>query len=180
MYKIGIIGHSPEHFSDPKPEDVCRSIGNIIELLRFQYGENVIFNTVGETGIGLWTAEECLKKETRCKYHIFMPCYLQVTSDGWLENQAELLEKCYNNAYSITVCSNIKSTNKEEELESYRRLIDDSNFVICFWVGKKQGKTFEAIKYALSTNKMVLNGLDKLCLLTNEDIRPAKHIRKKI
>ena len=178
MYKIGIIGHSPEHFSNPEPEDVRGIIGRTIEVLYFQYGEGVIFNIAGEIGVGLWAAEECLNQNARYKYHMFIPYPLETMSQDWYKYQVELLNECYNKAYSITVCGQMKGN--IEKHETYKRLIDDSNFIICFWIGKRQGKTFEAIKYALSVNKMVLNGLDQLRLITNKDIMKFKNSRKKI
>jgi hypothetical protein len=39
-------------------------------------------------------------------------------------------------------------------------MIDDCSFLVTFWNGRKQGKTFEAIKHAFKNNKMVYNAYD--------------------
>ena len=46
-----------------------------------------------------------------------------------------------------------------------------SDFVIAFWNGKKQGVTYENIKYALKKSKITLNGFEDLKLITNEDLQ---------
>lgn len=180
MYKIGIIGHSPEHFSVPSAEEVQKTISGTIDLLASQYGtEPVMFNVSGDIGVGLWSAELCMEKaeaETehnfKCQYHIFMPYLPEKTSEDWFENQIASLKKCYANAKAITICNADNA-----QLESLKQLVDDSNFVICFWIGKRQGKTFETIKYALEKNKMVLNGLNELKMVTNDDVKKARKLR---
>jgi len=163
MYKIGIIGHGPEYYSEP--DHILLAIENIIDLLGFQYGESTVFNVAGETGVGLWSAEIAFNR--KIKYHIFLPYTFEQTCEHWYEEQKNILIKCCNRAFSITSCY----PDKKHIDDSYKFLVDDSNFIICYWIGKKQGKTFEAIKYALETNKLVLNGLDDLKLITNLDIK---------
>jgi hypothetical protein len=171
MYKIGITGHSPEHYSDS--EHVMSSIEQTIDLLGFQYGENTIFNILGETGAGLWAAD--IARNKNFKYHLFLPYSFEQTCEHWYDEQKNVLLKCCNRAFSITTCYSDNS----HENDSYKFLIEDSNFIICYWIGKKQGKTFDAIKYSLKNNKLALNGLDDLKLLTNTDISKSV-ARKKI
>jgi len=181
MYKIGIIGHSPEHFSVPSAEEVQKTIRSTIDLLATQYGaEQVMFNVAGDIGVGLWAAEICMENadtdvlaNNKCNYHMFMPYVPERTADGWFEYQVEMLRECYTKAKAITVCN----TDKDAQLESLKQIVNDSNFIICFWIGKKQGKTFETIKYALEKNKMVLNGLSELKMVTNEDLKRARKSR---
>ena len=168
MYKIGIIGHSPEHFSDQGSIKV--RLNNTLDLLRFQYGDSVIFNLAGEIGIGLWAAEMCMNKETSYYYHLYLSKVPEETSEEWYQDQKDLLKECYNHAHAMTICGN----KNENGPFTYKNLIDSSSFVICFWVGKHQGRTYEAIKHALSTNKMVLNGLDELKLITNQDLKKKR------
>ncbi|MFA5023363.1 MAG: SLOG family protein [Patescibacteria group bacterium] len=167
MYKIGIIGHSPENFSIPSKETVKNMINDTISLLASQYNTDVIFNIIGEIGVGLWAVEEVLNIKGAHKYHIYLPFTQEITSEDWYDEQKELLKKGCDNARSITIC-NSKKTPQDEQ--PYRPLIQDSNFIIYFWNGKKQGKTFDAIKYALETNKMALNALNDLKLITNKNI----------
>ena len=170
MYKIGIVGHSPENISMPE-DKVKRTIRQTIDLLNYQYNTDVIFNVMGEIGVGLWAAEECIDLPndhdgTPFRYHIFLPYPQEMTAEYWYDDQKELLRKCCNNAYSITTCEFQRGLSGH----SYQDLVFDSNFLICFWTGKKQGKTFETIRFALQNNKIVLNGLHELKLITNKNI----------
>lgn len=171
MYKIGIIGHSPEYFSVPSVDEVRKIIRDNLNTLSYQYGKDVIFNVVGEIGAGLWVAEECVVGRADgghpLNYHLYLPFPSDITSNDWYDYQKELLKKCCNNARSLTICNSKKMTENESPFEA---LVNDSNFIICYWTGKKQGRTFETIKYALKNNKMMLNGLNGLSLVTNKNI----------
>jgi hypothetical protein len=170
MYKVGIIGHSPEHFSLLSENDIKKVLRKTIEVLDFQYGTDLIINTVGDIGIGLWAAEECIDIVKDCNkalhYHIFLPYVQEITCEYWYPFQQDLLKKCCERAYSITTCEE-KRGNDHARYD----LVKDSNFIVCYWTGKKQGKTFDAIKQALQCNKIVLDGFNELKLITNNNIK---------
>jgi uncharacterized phage-like protein YoqJ len=167
MYKIGIIGHSLEHFKDH--DSVQSAIRRTIDLLGYQYGiADVVFAVHGNVGVGMWAAQAAY--ELGYKYHMFLPYPIENTYKHWYEDQRQALVMSCNNAYSITTCR----ANDQFDDESRELLIDESNFTICFWVGKRQGKTFNAIKYAHSKNKLILNGSDELKLITNASIKKRK------
>ena len=177
MHKIGIIGHSPEHFeyfSTPSANEVKSLLNNTIDLLRFQYGsfnslcierDKIVFNMVCEPGVGLWAAESAMAQGAN--YHLFLYFPFEMTSEDWLPEQNSLANTCISNAYSMTICNMPGATICQNP---YQKVVDDSNFTICYWIGKKQGKTFNAIDYALHNNKMVLDGLHDLKLLTYKDL----------
>lgn len=159
MYKIGIIGHGPEHFADKVL--VQRRVDRVVDILKYQYGqEHVIFNVLGKTGVGLWAATSAIKQG--CKHHIFLPYSIEQTSRHWFERQKNVLQKCCQNAYSITACYSDESFDDQ----SYEALIDESSFMVCFWIGKRQGSTWQAVQYAMENNKIVVNGLDELKMIT--------------
>lgn len=174
MYKIGIVGHCPENLTVFSEEKTKGLIKEVIDTLSYQYGFDVIFNVIGKVGIGLWTAEECTPQFPDYirlhRYHLFLPFPQEITSEDWFDEQKELLKKCCDNAWTITIC-NAKKTPLENGYSTYKELVHDSNFVIFFWTGKKQGKTFETIRYALENNKLSLNALKDLRLITNKDIK---------
>jgi len=165
MHKIGIIGHSVEYLGSDI-EKIKASINYTIDLLIFQYGRSeLVFNICGRPGVSDWVAEECMKN--KYKYHLYLPYPEDQTSQHWYNNQKASLAAHYKNAYAVTVCS----PNTYCEDTSHERLVDGSNFVVCFWVGKKQGQTFEAIKHALYSNKIVVNALSNLKLITVADFK---------
>jgi hypothetical protein len=54
--------------------------------------------------------------------------------------------------------------------ERNKKMVDDANFTIAFWVGKKRGGTMNAMKYSLKESKFVLNAMDNLRPLFKEDL----------
>ena len=166
MYKIGVVGSGPDRFGEP--EAVQRTIGSTIDLLLAQYGqEEAVFGIEAAIGVGLWAGQVCMLRES--KYHLYLPYTLEKTSEHWFPEQQEMLRAQYTNMYSLTIC------NKELVHES---LVDSSNFIVCFWAGNKNGKTFRAIKHALKKNKIVLDAFNDLKLITNADLRKNGHGRK--
>lgn len=164
MYKIGIIGHGPERLENP--DKVRRLVGHTIDLLALQYGEEeTVFNIRSSIGVGLWAAEECIDRDY--KYHLFLPHPVEITSEHWYEDQQRTLLNQYTRAYSLTICNPDRKGNEE----GYEHLIDNVNFVVCFWRGIKQGDTASAIRYALANNKLVLNAMNDLKLVTKRDLR---------
>ena len=68
MYRIGIVGHHPEYI--PDLDAMIRRIDRTIDLISYQYGEDLVINTAGDIGVGQWTASACLEKGI--KYHLFL------------------------------------------------------------------------------------------------------------
>ena len=164
MYRIGIIGHRPEYLSDH--DKIISKVDRVIDLISYQYGKDLIINVSGETGIEQWAAEICMKKEI--KYHLFLPCHPDLLSLEWYENQKKLLSDCFKKSWATTIYSYEYS--KDAERKNYEHIIKMSDFVICFWNGMKQGSTFDCVLYSLGQNKITLNGLNDLKLITNEEI----------
>lgn len=163
MYKIGIIGSGPERFSDP--DAPRRIIHTVVDILGFQYGKDeTVFNVKGNIGVGMWAVESCM--ELDYKYHLFLPFSLEKTCMHWYEDQREQLRRQFDHAYSIT----ISHPDLVQDDNTYHHLVDVSNFIVCFWAGNKNGQIFSAIQHAFKKNKIVLNGLNELKLITNKDI----------
>lgn len=163
MYRIGIVGHEPNRFSDR--DVIMRRIDQVIDLVGYQYGDDLAFNVCGNIGVGEWAAESCIAR--KYKYHLFLPCPIEITSKFWYAKQQYDLEKHYTSAYATTIGG--MNYSADTMLDINARLVDSSDFIICFWVGKKQGCVFETIKYAFGKNKLVLDGANELKLITNQD-----------
>ena len=182
MYKIGIIGHNPEDFIDQ--DNATRSIDRVIELLFHQYGRmnqsldndgifynhntSLVLNILGNVGAGIWAGKAC--KKHGVKYHLFLPFPHETTSQFWYESQKAELNDLFLSSYETSTQSFDQDEGSAFD-SANAALVDNSNFVVAFWEHKRIGKTFDAIKYALSTSKLVLDGMNDLKLITNSDLQ---------
>jgi len=161
MYNIGVIGHRSGDFHLEK--EIIRSrIERGLEVLKFQYDRNLLLNVDGEAGIGQDIIE--VAQSLGIEYHMFLPTNIEKIRDDWTADQHEKLIAQYNKASANTIISN--NYNLKSCLERDQKLVESSNFIICFWEGKRQGRTYSIIQYSLKNNKIVLNGLDELKLVS--------------
>lgn len=163
MYKIGIIGHKFEDLQNFNESIVY----NALDLLKYQYGSSLIINLGGERGIEIVAGNYCL--DQKIKYHLFLPQSVSIFADeNWYDYQKEMLRNQFNNAKSITVCSDTKDKIYENIRDDL--LISDSNFMLVFWNRKKHGRTYNMIQNSLTKNKIVINGFENFKLLTSMDL----------
>lgn len=168
MYKIGVIGHTPEYLSEHK--EIKSLVNSTLELIQHQYGEDLIIQLAGDIGVAEWAADSCI--QNKIKYHLFLPFPPKYTEMLWFDDQFHKLEEHFNFAWStsIAIPKYNQNIDAETRLENYRRLVSNSRFIIVFWNGMKQGTTFESIKYALENNILVINAMRERQMVTNEDI----------
>jgi len=162
MYRVGIVGHRPEYV--PEKDIMIRTIDRVIDLISYQYGKDLIINVSGDIGVGHWSTQICVDKNL--KYHLFLPCMPDILSTAWYEDQQASLTYYFKNAWATTIQKHDYSIDSERQ--NYEHIINMSDFVICFWNGMKQGTTYNSIKYAIQQNKLTVNGLEDLKLVTNE------------
>ena len=165
MYRIGIIGHAPENFSDV--DATKRLVDQTLDLISYQYDEDLIMNLVCDIGVGDWSAEFCAEQGIR--YHLFLQSPVEDMKDIWFDDQFNSLNRHFIYAWATTI-SFPRYESSEQMIDNYKHIIDNSNFVIYFWNKMKQGNMYESIKYALNKNVLSINGLDERKLITNEDI----------
>jgi len=168
MYKIGIIGHEPDRWGS---EDHTASVvADVIDLLVHQYchlDTDLIFHVSANIGIGHMAAQHCMS--SGIKYHLHLPMPIEKASAEWFDSQKEDLLVYYKHADGITISNFDKGTMTESIQASYAKIVDVSSVMIYFWRHIKQGNTAYAIKHAFSINKIALNGLDNLKLITRND-----------
>lgn len=183
MYKVGIIGHSPENFADQ--DSVIRSIKRIVDLVYHQYGKlnyhfnrdgimehinnSLVVNIPATLGAGMWAGKACL--ENNIKYHLFLPFPHEITSQFWYDNQKSDLNALFRGSYETSTQSFDQNDGDKAIFITNKAVIDNSNFTVAFWEHGRLGKTSEAIKYALANNKLILDGMNDLKLITNEDFK---------
>ena len=166
MHRVAIIGHRAGTFHID--EELLKSKTMVaLEIMAFQYDKDLVLLADGEPGVGHFAINNA--KELGVKYHMFLPCPLGLVGGSWLDEQRESFKQHFNGSYSTTICSS--KLTADSEVQRDHSMVDTSNFVICFWEGRHQGRTYEAIKYALKNNKLVLNGLDELKMISNNDMQ---------
>lgn len=164
-YKVGVIGHTTDRFNDV--EKAQRMVNKSLEVLSFQYNTadtRLIFNIFADIGVGFWTSDYCIKNNI--KYHLFLPHSIDQTCEHWYDEQKEAFKRHVNNAYAISVINH----NNNDGSEFHHSMIDDSNFIICFWEGNRAGIIPNVMRYALLKNKLLLRG-GSLKLITINDLK---------
>jgi YspA SLOG family len=169
MHNIGIVGHRAGNFHIEESK-LKSKIQEVLDTLSFQYGEELCLNVDGETGVGLYVVQAAQK--LNIKYHIFLPCPIEFVGQEWFDSQRHELELYFQKAHSTTTMSSRPSAANEKDRDLC--LVNYSSFLICFWDGCRQGRTFGIIKQALTTNKLVLNGLNGLKMISAIDLKKRR------
>lgn len=163
MYKVGVVGHTPDVFG----QAADRRVQGALDTLSFQYGEGLVYNISVNIGVGLWAAKHCL--DTNKKYHLFLPYLPEVLSEHWYDKQKEDLDRVYKYADALSI---IKPTTDDGrgffDNTVNEHIVENSNFTIVFWDGRKQGHTYDTIEYSFKNNRMVIDGFT-MKIVTKED-----------
>lgn len=173
MIKIAITGHRPDalllsHYS---PETIQRLTNDIVAVFKREHKDELTFNLGGAIGIDQWVGAACI--EQNVPYILYLPFHPDVQSKFWTQEQKDVLTKQIKHAAGIDIVEpNIDASYAAYNYQKRNeRMIDDANFVVAFWVGKRRGGTYNAIKYGLKKSKFVLNALDDLRPLFNENLK---------
>ena len=166
MIKIGIIGNSPEYFSDHNT--VMRNIQNAIDTMYFHHKSDVVFNILGNIGVGEWAANVCLEKNI--KYHIFLPSMPETLQELWFEDQVKQLVEHFKMSWAATIISPHNGNIEEHIDRAYENIVSQSDFILAFWNNMKQGHEYSAIKNAVENHKTVLNAMEDLKLITYKNL----------
>lgn len=165
MYGIGIVGHTPEVFSNA--DSIRYRVEDTLNTLSFQYGSELVYNISVDIGVGLWAAEHCFL--TGKKYHLFLPFMPEVLSKHWYKEQVDILNNVYKYSNAISIIKPVeKETKGLFDNTANEHIVKNSNFTMVFWDGRKQGNTYETIKYSFDNNRMVIDGCS-LRIITEQD-----------
>lgn len=172
MIYIAVTGHRPDSFlvSHYSNDMINKIVGDIVSAFKREHKDELIFNLGGAIGIDQWVGAACI--EQNIPYVLYLPFHPDVQSKFWKEDQKQELERQIKHASGIVIIN--PNISAPYEVYNYQKrnekMIDESNFVVAFWVGKKTGGTYNAIKYGLKRSKFVLNGLNELKPLFKEDL----------
>jgi uncharacterized phage-like protein YoqJ len=169
--KIAITGHRPDAFlvSHYSFETVERIADDTVCVFKREFGDDLVFNLGGAIGTDQWVGKACL--EHNVKFNLYLPFLPEVQMKYWGEEQKGELKRQIASANGIEIIDPSGQYNISKYQERNVKMIDDSNIVIAFWVGKRAGGTYNAIKYANSQSKFVFNALDNYTLIFKNDIK---------
>lgn len=173
MVRVAVTGHRPDSFlvSHYDLETIKRVVSDVAVILKREYKDNLIFNLGGAVGIDQWMGQTCIQEEI--PYVLYLPFAPSLHTKFWEQKDKDELNRQISCASGI----DIVEPNEEAEVMIYNyqkrneRMVDNADFVLAFWVGKRKGGTYNTIKYGLKNAKFVLNGLNELKPIFKEDIK---------
>jgi len=169
--KIAISGHRPDSFlvSHYSPESVVRIANDIVCVFRRKFGDELLFNLGGAIGVDQWVGRICMEQNIR--YHMFLPFRPEIQARYWSKEQRKELDEQLKHASGIHISNLSGQYSPYIFQERNKKMIDGADFLVAFWVGKRKGGTYNAMKYALSESKFVFNALNKLCPIFDEELK---------
>jgi len=171
MRTVCITGHRPDAFlvSHYKLDAVQRIVSDIACVLQREYGDELRLCLGGAIGIDQWMGSACI--EFGIQYKLYLPFHPSVQARYWTTEQRLELDRQMRHAVGIVIADPSGGYDVSRYHERDRMMVDKSDFVVAFWVGRRRGGTFGTIKYALKQSKLVHNGMDRLRLLFSHDLK---------
>ena len=167
MIKIAVFGHSPDAFSDAK--SLAHNIDNAIAVIKRQHGEEKDFKFLlnCEPGANQWFCNELIQQGI--PYEVYLSSPPDETSKYWSDEQQTRFLWQLSGSTAVHVFG--VDNSPEFRIKRDRKAVDDSQWVLVFWTKKHQGFTYRAMEYAIKSNKIVYNGIDKLTLVDGEALK---------
>ena len=163
MRKIAITGHR-------EYEDIFNAgtqTNKLFKYLRTKYpNEEIVFITGGAQGIDQLVAKMC--KQQKFLYDVYLAFPFDISTSRWAQSHKDFLTDL------IVTSRNTKYINDIYSVRGYylrdKAMVDDSDFVVAFWDGRKKGGTYITVKYALSKGKLVYNAFNEFKEIKSEDV----------
>lgn len=170
MARVCITGHRPDPFlvSHYQIDAVRRLVSDITYALKREYGDELMLNLGGSIGVDQWMGAAAI--EHGVKFSLFLPFLPQIQARYWDESQRSELDRQMKTAARIVVIDPSGEYDVSRYHERDRMMVNEADFVVAFWVGRRRGGTFETMKYGLSQSKFVLNALDGLRPVFRRDL----------
>lgn len=164
MYNIAITGHRPKDLGGLN-QSVVRSITHeMLDRAEARAGGNdICIHTGGALGIDTWvalTVQNSPYYGLNVKHTLHLPFVVSVMTSKWTDMQVNDLMLTHKQASAICM----KCPHPHYDPAYYQRrnehMVDESNVLVAYWVGKQHGGTWNCIKYALSKGVPTYNALD--------------------
>jgi uncharacterized phage-like protein YoqJ len=171
MRTVCITGHRPDVFlqSHYDLETAKRIANDTMWLLKQEYKDELELCLGGAIGADQYAGAAAIEHEIR--YRMFLPFLPEIQAKFWNKSDKLELDRQLQHAAGITI---VDPNDKYDIGNYYKRdkeMVDNSDFVVAFWAGKRRGGTYLTIKYALSQSKFVLNALNELRPIFSNDLK---------
>jgi len=168
---IAVTGHRPDAFlvSHYSPETIIRIASDTIHVFKREFGDDLLFNLGGAIGVDQWVGAACIEQNVR--FRLYLPFPPEVQGKYWSDEQKTELSRQMQHAVGIDIIDPSGEYDMEKFQARNVKMIDEANIVVAFWVGKRRGGTFNAMKYSLGQSKFVFNALNRLRPLFKEDLK---------
>lgn len=168
--KITISGHRPDTFLQSHyPLGLAKEqISGVISGLYRQYNKGLMFNIGGALGADQWATQACI--EQNIPFCLYLPFPFEKHTYYWEKDQKDELNYFLRRASQVHIISPEGSYNPQNYQVRNEAMVDNSMFLVAFWLGKRRGGTYNCMKYALEKSKFVANGFDDLRLLFSQDL----------
>lgn len=171
--RIAITGHRPDSFlvSHCSPETIIRLASDVVCVFKREFQDELTFNLGGAVGVDQWVGMACI--EHNVPYKLYLPFHPSIQAKYWNSEQRAELDRQMKHAAGIDIIQPDPKIPWSPRTYQERniRMVDDADFVVAFWVGKRRGGTFNAMQYALKQSKFVFNALDKNRFVFKEDLK---------
>lgn len=159
--RVAITGHRPDSFlqSHYTQGQIQLLSDGMVATFKRQYDE-LAFNVGGALGADQIVGQSCI--DAGVPYYLYLPFPVDIQGRYWKEEQREDLVRQFELAAGVKIVDPTGHYDVKNYFVRDRQMVDDADVVVAFWVGKKRGGTYEAMKYALTQSKFVLNALDGL------------------
>lgn len=137
-------------------------------ILKREYGDELQLNLGGAIGIDQMMGAAAIEHEIR--YVLYLPFKPEIQAKYWKPKQRAELDRQMSRAAGITIVNPNEEYHPRWYHERDRLMVNEADFTVGFWVGRRQGGTFETMKYSLRQSKMVVNAMDRMRLVFKQDL----------
>lgn len=169
--RVAITGHRPDVFiqSHYSQEQINLVAEGVVATFKRQYKDDLVFNVGGAIGADQIMGRACMEQQV--PFHLYLPMTIEVQGRYWSQAQRQELHSQYEAAAGVHIIDPSGDYSVKNYFLRNRKMVDEADIVVAFWVGKRAGGTFDAIKYGLKSSKFVLNALNELKPIFNDDVK---------
>ena len=166
MYHIAITGHRPKDLGGLNQGAVRAITFDMLDRAEARAGGNdICIHTGGALGIDTWvalTVQNSPYYGLSVKHTLHLPFTPDIMTTKWTQMQTNDLMLTMKQASAL--CTKCPHPTYDPAFYQRRNehMVDESNVLVAYWTGKRNGGTWNCIAYAIQKNVPVYNALDSM------------------